>query len=332
MNTTTPHGRERPTGPADNPPGQHPRAQQPERPAPRRIPAVLRSLLAPRRTPARLRSLLAPRSFDGLSRAALWTLLLLVAATLLSHLFGLGGDPGATVGRRLTPPGAEAPLGTDSLGRSLLPRLLQGIGTTLLLSSLAVTAAAAISTALGILAGYRGGRTAETVARLSDILYAFPAIVLAVLVAAVLGPGRYAALAATVLVTVPLMTRMVAASAQAVARRDFVTAARISGVPALTVMRRHILTNVSGTVAVQGTYALSVGILVEGGLGFLGYGVQLPDASLGLLIQEGSLYLVNAPWLITAPGAVLVAAIVAINLIGDSLRDRFDPRETRALT
>ncbi|MEV7283236.1 ABC transporter permease [Streptomyces sp. NPDC093252] len=285
----------------------------------------------PRRVLSRLRSLLAPRSFDGLFRVALWVLLVLVAATLLSHLTGLGGDPGATVGERLTPPGADAVLGTDNLGRSLLPRLLQGIGTTLLLSSLAVLTAAAISTALGILAGYRGGRTAEAVARVSDVLYAFPSIVLAVLVSAVLGPGRSAALASTVLVTVPLMTRMVATAARSVARRDFVVAARISGVPALTVMRRHILTNVSGTITVQGTYALSVGILVEGGLGFLGYGVQLPDASLGLLIQEGSLYLVNAPWLIIAPGTVLVAAIVAINLIGDSLRDHFEPRETRAL-
>ncbi|MET8829882.1 ABC transporter permease [Streptomyces sp. NPDC004610] len=287
--------------------------------------------VTPRRALSRLRSLLAPRSFDGLFRVALWVLLLLVAATVLSHLTGLGGDPEATVGERLTPPGAGAVLGTDNLGRSLLPRLLQGIGTTLLLSSLAVVTAAAISTALGILAGYRGGRTAEAVSRVSDVLYAFPSIVLAVLVSAVLGPGRSAALASTVLVTVPLMTRMVATAARSVARRDFVVAARISGVPALTLMRRHILTNVSGTIAVQGTYALSVGILVEGGLGFLGYGVQLPDASLGLLIQEGSLYLVNAPWLIIAPGTVLVAAIVAINLIGDSLRDHFEPRETRAL-
>ncbi|MFD8935361.1 ABC transporter permease [Streptomyces sp. NPDC059578] len=315
MSATTGQGHE-PTAPAHPPPGPTVESA----PAPRA-----------RRIVTRLRSVLAPRSFDGLFRMALWTLLLLVVATLLSHLFGLGGDPGSTVGRRLTPPGAEAPLGTDNLGRSLLPRLLQGIGTTLLLSSLAVLTAATISTALGILAGYRGGRTAETVSRLSDVLYAFPSIVLAVLVSAVLGPGRSAALASTVLVTVPLMTRMVATAARAVARRDFVVAARISGVPPLTLMRRHILTNVSGTIAVQGTYALSIGILVEGGLGFLGYGVQLPDASLGLLIQEGSLYLVNAPWLIIAPGTVLVAAIVSINLIGDSLRDHFEPRETRAL-
>lgn len=280
----------------------------------------------------RLRRALAMSSFDILFRIAVWTLAAFITATLLGHLLGVGGNPGTIVGDRLAPPGGSQPLGTDSLGRSLLPRLLQGVGTTLLLSSLAVLCAAAISTALGVLAGYRGGRTAEFIHRLSDVLYSFPSIVLAVLVSAVIGPGRLSALASIVLVTVPLMTRMVGTAARSVSRREFVTAARISGVPARTIMRRHILANVSGTIAVQGTYALSIGILVEGGLGFLGHGVQLPDASLGLLIQEGSLYLVNAPWLIAGPGVVLVAAIVSINLIGDSMRDRFEPRETRALS
>ncbi|MGW6456591.1 ABC transporter permease [Streptomyces sp. NPDC055078] len=279
-----------------------------------------------------IRRLVAMRGFDPLFRCAVWLLVLLVTATAIGHLTDLAGSPQATVGARLTPPGGDHPLGTDNLGRSVLPRLLQGIGTTLLLSSLAVLCTAVISTALGIVAGYRGGRTAGLIMRLGEVLYSFPAIVLAVLVAAVIGPGRTAALASIVLVTVPLMTRMVGTAARSVARRDFVVAARISGVPAVTVMRRHILANVSGTIAVHGTYALSVGILVEGGLGFLGYGVQLPDASLGLLIQEGTLYMVNAPWLVIAPGVVLVLAIVSINLIGDSLRDRFEPRETRSLT
>ncbi|MGW4733695.1 ABC transporter permease [Streptomyces shenzhenensis] len=282
-------------------------------------------------TAVRVRRALAMRSGDGLLRGAVWVLLALVLATLLGQLTGAGGRPDAIVGPRLSPPGSGWLLGTDNLGRSLLPRLLQGIGTTLLLSTLAVACTAVISTALGVVAGYRGGRTAELILRIGDVLYSFPAIVLAVLVAAVLGPGRTTALAAIVLVTVPLMTRMVGVAARAVARREFVTAARISGVRAPTIMLRHILPNVAGTVAVQGTYALSVGILVEGGLSFLGYGVQLPDASLGLLIQEGGLYMVGAPWLIVAPGVVLVAAIMAINLVGDSLRDRFEPRETRSL-
>lgn len=278
--------------------------------------------------PARLRAL---KSFDLLSRISLVVLVVLVIATLLSRWFGLAGSTTETVGARLAPPGGGYVLGTDSLGRSLLPRLLEGVGTTLLLSAIAVLCTAVISTAVGIVAGYHGGRINELLMRLVDVVYAFPAIVLAILVAAILGPGRPAAMASIVLVTVPLMTRMVGAAARSVAGRDFVTAAVISGVPTYRILLRHILRNVSGTIAVQGTYALSLGILVEGVLSFLGYGVQLPSASLGLLIQEGNLYMVTAPWLILAPGLVLVAAILAINLIGDGLRDRLEPTEARSL-
>lgn len=270
-------------------------------------------------------------SFDGLAKTAMWTLAVLFTVAVLGRLFGLGGSPTAIVGPRLSPPSLAYPAGTDSLGRSLLPRLIEGVMTTLLLSALAVLLTAVIATVCGIIAGYRGGRLGGTIMRIGDILYAFPAIVLAILIAAVVGPGYVAALFSIVLVTVPLMTRMVGQSARLVAQRDFVTSAVISGVRTPTILARHILRNVSGTVAVQGTYALSVAILVEGGLSFLGYGVQLPGASLGLLVQEGTSYMVKAPWLMVLPGALIVIAILAINLIGDSLRDRFEPREVRSL-
>jgi peptide/nickel transport system permease protein len=271
-------------------------------------------------------------SFDGLTKTAMWVLLLLFLSALLGRLLGLGGSPTDIVGRRLAPPSFQFPAGTDSLGRSLLPRLLEGITTTLLLSAVAVALTAVIATFCGIVAGYHGGKTGGTIMRVGDILYAFPAIVLAILVAAVVGPGIVAALASIVLVTVPLMTRMVGQATRQVVERDFITSAVISGVTSRTIMTRHVLRNVAGTIAVQGTYALSVAILVEGGLSFLGYGVQPPASSLGLLVQEGTVYMVTAPWLIIAPGAVLVIAILAINLIGDALRDRFDPREARRLT
>jgi peptide/nickel transport system permease protein len=272
------------------------------------------------------------RRFDGLSQIALGILAVLLLASLLARLTGLGGDPTALVGPRLTPPGGAWLLGTDSLGRSLLARLLEGIGTTLVLSAGAVLATAVIATVLGIVAGYVGGRPSEGLMRLVDVLYAFPALVLAILVAAILGAGRWAALASIVLITVPLMTRMVRIGALTVAGRDFVTVARISGVPGWRIMLRHILPNVAGTIAVQGSYALSIGILVEGGLSFLGYGVQLPESSLGTLIQEGTVYINTAPWLLFAPGIVLVVAILCINIVGDGLRDRLEPRETRSLS
>ena len=268
---------------------------------------------------------------DALFIAAACALGLIVLVAVAAAVIQFAGDPAKIVGTRLSPPSAAYPLGTDALGRSVLARLLEGTRTTLVLSTLAVVCTAVISVILGLVAGYAGGWAREVIMRLSDVLYSFPSIVLAILIAAVVGPGQAAALSSIVLVTVPLMTRMVSAAAMSVAKRDFVTTAKISGVSAPVILFRHLLPNVSGTIAVQGTYALSVGILVEGGLSFLGYGVQPPRSSLGLLIQEGGSYMLQAPWLLFAPAAVLVVAILSINLIGDTMRDRLDPRETRSL-
>lgn len=272
------------------------------------------------------------RRLDGLAKAGLVVLVVLVVVPSLGTLLGIGGRPDAIVGPRLAPPSLQWPLGTDQLGRSVLPRLFEGIGATLLLAAVAVLGTAVVSTVLGLVAGANGGRIGELVLRFVDVLYAFPAIVLAILVAAVVGPGRVATIASIVLVTIPLMTRLVRAAAVLVAQRDFVLAATISGMSRWRILARHVLPNVAGTIVVQTTYALSVGILVEGGLSFLGFGVQPPESSLGALVQQGGLFLLAAPWLVVFPGIVLVAAILAINVVGDGLRDRLEPRESRSLT
>ncbi|MEU6266183.1 ABC transporter permease [Saccharopolyspora shandongensis] len=265
-------------------------------------------------------------------RGALGCLVALVVAAVVGVVLGAGRDAAVIGGPRLAPPSPQWPFGTDHLGRSMLPRVLEGIGTTLLLSTIAVLVTAALSTLLGIVAGYRGGWLGELVLRVADVLSAFPTIVLAILVAAVVGPGQTATMASIVLVTIPLMTRLVRTAARTVAQRDYVTSAIISGAGRTCILARHVLPNVAGTIVVQATYALSVGILVEGGLGFLGFGVQPPQSSLGVLIQQGGIYLLAAPWLLIFPGIVLVAAILAINVLGDGLRDRLDPREPRSLT
>ncbi|GAB3564910.1 ABC transporter permease [Amycolatopsis endophytica] len=270
------------------------------------------------------------RRVDWLTRTGVVCLTVLVLGTVAGRL--AGGDPEAMTGPRLSPPGGDHLLGTDQLGRSLLPRLFEGVGTTLLLSAIAVVVTAVLATLLGLAAGYWGGWLGEVVSRLTDVLYSFPTIVLAILVAAVVGPGQTATLCSIVLVTIPLMTRLVRAAAVTVSRRDYVTSAVISGARWPRVLFRHLLPNISGTIAVQGTYALSVGILVEGGLSFLGFGVQPPQSSLGALIQQGITYLLTAPWLVIVPGIVLVVAILAINVIGDGLRDSLEPREARSLT
>lgn len=272
------------------------------------------------------------RKADWLTRSGLVVLAVLVFTSVVGTVFGIGGRPDAIAGPRLAPPGGEFPLGTDQLGRSLLPRLFEGIGTTLLLSTVAVLVTAVLATALGLVAGYWGGWVGEVVLRFVEVLYSFPTIVLAILVAAVIGPGLAATVCSVVLITIPLMTRLVRAAAVTVSQRDYVTSAIISGAAWPRVLTRHVLPNVSGTIAVQGTYALSMGILVEGGLSFLGFGVQPPRSSLGALIQQGSTYLLAAPWLVVTPGIVLVVAILAINVFGDGLRDGLEPRKARSLT
>jgi peptide/nickel transport system permease protein len=260
---------------------------------------------------------------------------LLLALVLLGALgpwlpLGDGTDIGA--GPRLGAPSAEFPLGNDELGRSVLPRVVQGIGVTFGLSSIAVVITALVGTFLGIAAGYLGGLVDGAIARVADVLFAFPALLFGLLTAAVVGPGRVSAIVVIATATLPLFVRVVRSVALTVAGREFALAAVVAGASAWRVMLVHILPNIIGAAIVQLTYALSIGMLIESGLSFLGLGVQPPDASLGSLLRLGSVYLTVAPWLVLIPGAVLALAIMAVNLLGDALRDALEPLRGRPLT
>jgi peptide/nickel transport system permease protein len=271
------------------------------------------------------------RRLDGLTLAACFVLVFLVLAAVAGRL-SMFGDPRriANAGR-LTPPSAKAVLGTDELGRSMLPRVAEAIGNTLVLALFAVAMATLAAMLLAIPAGYLRGVFDRVVVALADILFSFPALLFAILIAAVLGPGRPAAVAAIVLVTLPRMMRVFRQAAMVVAERDFVVHAEISGVPARRIMVAHIVPNIAGPIIVQATFALSVAMLVESGLSFLGLGVQPPSASLGSLVAGGLDALALNPWLVFIPSVALVAAIVSVNLVGDGLRDLFEPRELRSL-
>jgi peptide/nickel transport system permease protein len=237
------------------------------------------------------------------------------------------GDPDATgVAPRLAPPSTEWIAGADSLGRSVLPRLVQGLRTTLLVAGSAVLVTAAASVLLGMLAAYYRGVAGVIITRSADVLFAFPAILLGLLVAAISGPGITGAVISIALICSPLMVRVVRAASLSVVGRDFVTAARIGGAGPVRILTVHVLPNIAGTVLVQATYALSLGMLVESALSFLGLGVQPPGASLGSLVHEGAVYLSIAPWLVLIPGLLLALVIVAVNLLGDGLRDALDVR------
>jgi peptide/nickel transport system permease protein len=272
------------------------------------------------------RRLTVPFRGDLLSRIAAVLLALFVLVAVLGPLLPLGDPNAVNVGPRLAAPSAHWLAGTDSLGRSVLPRLVQGLRTTFLLAGSAVLVTAAVSVMLGMAAAYYGGAISELITRTADIFFAFPAILLAILVVAITGPGATGAVISIALICVPMMVRVVRAASLTVVGRDFVTAARVGGARPRRILFVHVLPSIAGVAIVQGTYALSVGILLESALSFLGLGIQPPAASLGSLVHEGAVYLSIAPWLVLIPGLLLALVIMSVNLIGDGLRDTFDVR------
>ena len=176
-----------------------------------------------------------------------------------------------------------------------------------------------------MIAAYTHRALDETVSRIADMLFSFPPVLLGLLVTAILSPGIHSAVAAIVLITLPAMVRVVRAATLDIARRDFVIVAEVAGASFGRRLFIHLLPNTAGVVAVQTAYSISLGMLIESALSFLGLGVQPPSASLGSLLREGALYLDIAPWLAFGPGALLAAAILSVNLFGDGLRAIVDP-------
>jgi peptide/nickel transport system permease protein len=273
--------------------------------------------------PIRLRK--EPR-VDVLSFLGMAILGILVLIAVVGPVLPIGSPDLVNAGPRLQAPNGEFLAGTDNLGRSQLPRLVQGLRTTLLVAGLAVIITAIISILIGMLAAFSKGLVDELIVRGTDVLFSFPSILMAILIVTITGPGLLGVVIAIVLSTTPLMIRVVRAASLTVVNRDFVVAARVGGAGTARTLGLDVLPNIAGGAAVQATYALSVGMLVESSLSFLGLGVQPPEASLGSLVYTGSTYLPVAPWLVLIPGLVLSCTILSINLVGDWLRDTFDVR------
>jgi peptide/nickel transport system permease protein len=287
--------------------------------------------IGPRIAPSLGASLRGLALRDPLATAGAAFLVMLILISALGPLLPIGDPTEIGIGPRLSAPAAGWPLGTDELGRSNLPRLVEGINATFLLASTAVLLTAVIGILAGMAAGYVGGLVDIIVMRFADILFSFPPLLLAIFIAAMLGSGGGAAIIAIVAVTLPLFVRVVRAVTLSVVERGFVIAAEVSGASVRRILFMHVLPNVAGAAIIQLTYALSVGMLVESALSFLGLGVQPPGASLGSLLRQGAVYMTIAPWLVFPEAAVLTIAIMSVNLLGDGLRDALDPLGGRAL-
>jgi peptide/nickel transport system permease protein len=262
---------------------------------------------------------------DPLAQAGTMALAVLVGFSIVGLTTSVFGSATALGGAALAVPGPGHALGTDQLGRSLMPRVVAGIHVTILLSAFAVMIAATIGSLLGLLAGYLKGLIDEIVPRLADLMFSFPAILLAIMISAILKPGTPSAIAAIVIVTLPVMIRVVRAATLTVAEQDFVIQARIAGAGLGRILALHLLPNVASVIVVQAAYSISFGMIIESGISFLGLGVQPPEASLGSLLHDGRVYLSVAPWLVFVPGIVLAITILSVNLVGDGLRRTIDP-------
>ena len=223
-------------------------------------------------------------------------------------------------------PSREHLLGTDALGRDTLSRLIYGTRTALTVGFISVAIATTIGITLGIIAGYFGGVANIVIMRLTDVMMPFPMIVLALLLASVLGGGIQNVILALGIATVPGYIRVMCGMALSIKENDYILAERAMGAGHLRVMLRHVLPNALAPIIVVITLQLGFVILAEASLSFLGIGIKPPGAAWGAMVNEGYRYLVKLPVLCFAPGAAIMLVVFAFNMVGDALRDALDPR------
>lgn len=221
------------------------------------------------------------------------------------------------------------PLGTDDIGRDMLSRLIHGARLSLFIGLLVVTLSLVAGVALGLLAGFYGGASDTLIARLMDILLSLPSLLLAIVVAAILGPGLVNAAIAVSVVIVPHYARLTRASVMAERGREYVTAARLAGASDRRLMLVTILPNCAAPLIVQATLGFSTAILDAAALGFLGLGAQPPTPEWGTMLSSSLQFLQRAWWVVTFPGLAILITVLAFNLMGDGLRDALDPKLKR---
>lgn len=286
-------------------------------------------------TPLAPATLSAPRG-AGLSGLRAWARgrgAFIVGLTIVAILLFVGAlapvlapyDPTAIhASDGLQSPSATYLLGTDNLGRDILSRIIYAARTSLLVALGSVLVSGAIGVPLGLIAGYAGGKIDSVIMRVLDAILAFPVILLAILVVATLGTETINLILTIGFVFIPYFTRLVRAHVLSLKEREFVEASRATGADDGYLVTRVILPNILSPVIVQASLTMSLAVLIEAALSFLGLGVQEPTPAWGSMLQQSQLYLRQAPWFVLSPGVCIFLAVLGFNLLGDGLRDLLD--------
>lgn len=281
--------------------------------------------LGSRRTIGLARQLVThhPLGVVGMGVIGFMILVAILAPVIAPH------DPYVTdVAHRLEAPSLEHPFGTDHIGRDVLSRVIYGARISILVGLGAVALGAVVGTAFGVVAGYKGRYTETLVMRTIDILMAFPTILLAIVIVAFFGSSLVNVVIAVAVTRVPAFTRLAHAMTLSMKETELVEAARALGASDFRIGLRHILPNMLAPVVVLATLEVSVAILIEASLGFLGLSVQPPIPTWGSIIQDGRGVLDRAFWVANSAGACVFLLVIAVNVFGDALRDFFDPRSS----
>lgn len=249
-----------------------------------------------------------------------------VALALLSLVWTPYPIAAIDIARRFQGPSAAHWLGTDFFGRDMASLVMSGTLTSFTVAATAVVIGAGLGVPLGLAAAIWRGPVEWLILRVSDFVFAFPALVVAILITALFGPGAINAVVAIGVFNIPVFARVARGGALTIVSLDFVAAARLAGLSNAAIARQHLLPNIMGLVIVQATIQLALGILAEAGLSYIGLGTQPPATSLGLMLKDAQSLFVLHPFLSLVPGLVIVAIVIALNLAGDGLRDALDPR------
>ena len=273
------------------------------------------------------------RRVDPLAGAGIVVVLATVLLAILAPTLAPGDPIRNSLLDRLTPPtwGREHPLGTDTLGRDVASRLLYGARVSLLVGFSAVLLAGSLGVALGLVSGWYRGRLDDVLMRLGDVQLAFPVLVLAVAVLAVLGASVLNLIVVLGVTSWITYARIVRGEVLTLRERDFVAAARALGANDAWILRRHLLPNVLPPITVVATFSVARTIIAEASLSFLGLGIPAPEPSWGAMLDEGRNYITTGWWLALFPGLAILLLVLGINLVGDWVRDVLDPRMERGV-